>query len=70
MEATIINELLDIIEKETTKLKDDTAVKGYEKASAEFEDLVRKGFVQKRGYNLLTIGDAHLHKVFFNTNKQ
>lgn len=41
------------------------------KASADFEALVKKGVIKKRGYNLLSLSDAQsTNKVLFNNSCQ
>ena len=43
-------------EKETV-FKNNPTIESYEKASENFEELVKKGWAKKRGYNLSTISD-------------
>jgi len=44
-------------------------LKEYEKTSQNFDNLVKDGFIKKRGYNLLSVSDKHLKgQVPFNTN--
>ncbi|WP_269226811.1 hypothetical protein [Flavobacterium eburneipallidum] len=62
MKTTIEQELTMAIENSSKKFKDEVLLNQFEKASEEFEKLVSLGIVKKRGNNLISITDTHLHK--------
>ena len=45
---------------------DDAKLQDFEKSTKEFEEMVSKGIVKKRGYTLLTIEGASLPSLSFN----
>lgn len=46
---------------------DDAELQDFEKSAKEFEKMVSKGIVKKRGYTLLTIEGASLPSLSFNS---
>jgi 3-methyladenine DNA glycosylase Tag len=53
---------------EAKKHEGDTTLNAFVRASAEFDDLIKKGLVTRRGYNLLSITDKHLQQFAINSN--
>jgi hypothetical protein len=46
--------------------QDDQAIE-FEKTNKKFDELVKKGYIKKRGNNLLSPADAHIkNRVWFN----
>ena len=43
--------VIETIEDQSKKFKDDAVIKQYSEASEEFENLVRKGYAKHRGHN-------------------
>lgn len=41
------------------KYGNDQKAKAYEESNKKFEDMVKKGFIQKRGNNLMPLAEAH-----------
>jgi len=64
---TLVNQLISTIENESTRFKRDSKIEDYTKAEKEFSELVKKGFAQKRGNNLLSPEDFHIRRYSFNT---
>jgi len=62
MKTTIEQELTMAIENSSKKFKDEVLLNQFEKASEEFEKLVSLGIAKRRGNNLISITDTHLHK--------
>lgn len=56
--------------KDNEKFVDKKQIKKFEEASKKFEELVNNGFITKRGNNLLSITDAHLHQETFNNSNK
>ena len=70
MESLILEQLKNAIEIASIKFGADKGLKDFEKASKEFDELIEKGIARKRGYNLLTITENHLHRINFNIQKE
>ncbi len=66
METNISQQLEDIIELSSNNFLDDEITHEFELASIKFNELVENGFAHKRGYNLLSITDTHLHNIRVN----
>ncbi|OQB12791.1 MAG: hypothetical protein BWY15_02085 [Firmicutes bacterium ADurb.Bin193] len=66
---TIEKKLIDTIKSESQKFKDDPKIKAFEAASHEFKHLVEQGIIKERGYNLLTVENAHLNRLQFNVKE-
>lgn len=64
--GTIEKELIETLKVETEKFQNDPKIKEFEKANSEFKNLVQEGVTKERGYNLLTVENAHLTGVHFN----
>ncbi len=64
----LVNSLKKVILDQSLKFKDDATLKAFEKASIEFDKLVKSGIAKKRGYNLMTIDGKHLQKFSCNSN--
>ena len=62
----IVENLQQTIKKIEHSFENNSKLKEFEKASIQFEELVKKGLVQRRGYNLMSITDMHLHRLEFN----
>jgi hypothetical protein len=63
LEKKIIEELKIL----SGEFRQDEFTKEFEKTKKEFDELVDKGFVKKRGNNLLSPTDAHIKsRVWFN----
>lgn len=69
MNTTIEQELILVIENSNIKLKDEALLNQFEKASEEFEKLVSLGIAKRRGNNLISITDTHLHKSNLNKSE-
>ena len=55
----------------TQKFETSPEIKSFEKINTEFETLVKKGIVQKRGNRLLSSSENHLKsQVWFNVEEQ
>ncbi|MBT1687216.1 hypothetical protein [Dawidia soli] len=65
--GTIEDKLINTLTTATEKFENDPKIKEFEKASLEFKNLVQAGIAKERGYNLLTVEDAHLSRAHFNT---
>lgn len=69
MELKIVENFKKVLKKEGIVFKDDNTLAAFERASLEFENLVKRGLVKRRGYNLMTIDKKHLYFSNFNTNE-
>lgn len=67
MVQSIEKEINSVIEASIKNFEGNELLVQYEDASKKFEDLVKKGLVKKRGYNLLSITESHLHRSRFNS---
>lgn len=67
METSIEKKLKEALVSSTEKFKNSDMLNKFKEASNEFERLVELGIVKKRGNNLISITDTHLHKL--NVNK-
>ncbi len=67
MEKTLDKQVKETITEQSSKFDETQETKDFEKAIEEFERMVESGLVKKRGYTLMTIDDAHLHRATFNT---
>lgn len=67
--GTIETELIELIQQQSDKLKNDPIIKELEKANLEFKALLEQGLVKERGYNLQTVENAHLTTLSFNTHR-
>jgi hypothetical protein len=66
--GTIEKELEDGLRIAQEKGKDDSSIKRFQSIQSDFESLVAKGYVKKRGNNSLSVLDAHLKpKTSFNS---
>lgn len=66
MEA-LEQKLIIELEKLTKEFSSDEKVVEFEKTSLEFDELVKAGIIKKRGYNLLSLSEAHVKgQVWFN----
>jgi hypothetical protein len=65
----MLEDLTKILTEQSEKYSDDPKIKEFEMASEEFSKLVEQGLAKRRGYTLLTIDQAHLHKVNFNVKQ-
>jgi hypothetical protein len=62
---TIENQLTDVLVTQSLKFKDNVTVKSFEKALKNFDTMVEKGLVAKRGYNLLSIEESFYDKTTY-----
>ena len=69
MENIISERLIQVISDNKTTFSDDILMSSYENAIKEFDELVEKGFAKKRENNLLSITDAHLHRITLESYK-
>ncbi|MDH5398405.1 MAG: hypothetical protein OEX02_09675 [Cyclobacteriaceae bacterium] len=61
-------DLKDCVKELKKKFEDSAQIKAFEKTNSDFETLVKKGVVQKRGNNLLSPAESHIKsQVWFNT---
>jgi ribosomal protein S20 len=65
---TIEKEFLSTLKTQTKKFSQDESLKDLEKSLVSFDDMVKKGLVKKRGYNLQSIEDAHKPSMCYNLN--
>lgn len=64
---TIVKQVIEETKALSEKFANSKKTEEFEKISKQFEDLVDKGFVQKRGNHLLSPTDAHVkNQVWFN----
>ena len=63
---TIETTLLNVIETESKKYENSERVNSLKDSSKEFEILIQKGLITKRGYNLLSVEDVLLKRISFN----
>ena len=66
---TIENQLTDVLKTQSLKFKDNVTVKSFEKALKNFDTMVEKGLVVKRGYNLLSMEESFYDKTNY-SNQQ
>jgi len=67
MEKELIKELEKTIDTLDKKFSKDKLVEKFEKSTSEFEILVEKGLIKKRGNNILSILDKNSTNISFNT---
>lgn len=66
--GTIEKELEDGLKIARKMRRDDSTIKRFQSIQSDFESLVAKGYVKKRGNNSLSVLDAHLKpKTSFNS---
>ena len=66
----IVKEVKKEVSTQEDRFSQDKRVEEFEKMNERFEDLVKSGFVKKRGNQLLSVSDAHLKPEFrLNTSK-
>jgi hypothetical protein len=65
----MLEDLTKTLKEQSAKHSKDHKLKEFEKASEEFSKLVKQGIAKRRGYTLLTIDQAHLHRVNFNVKQ-
>jgi len=63
-------ELIQTLENEAKKLKNDPTILEFDKADKEFSDLVEKGLAKRRGNNQMSVDQVHLRRLSFNTSIQ
>lgn len=64
---TVEKQFIEQVESLRRKFAKDVKVNEFEKTSEQFDELVERGVVKKRGYNLLSPTDLHIKtKVRFN----
>ena len=64
----IENKLLEVIHTTAGQLLQDSKTREFDKAYAEFKNMVKSGVAKERGYNILSIDSAHLVRVQFNVS--
>ena len=67
MEKELTKELKKTIDMLDEKFSKDKLVEKFEKSTTEFEILVEKGLIKKRGNNILSILDKKSTNISFNT---
>jgi len=68
MESKIDVLLEESLSQVNLKFKEDNIFKQFEIAKNEFQDLIKKGFTQERGNNLLSLSDSKsVSRIVFNT---
>ncbi|NLE62847.1 MAG: hypothetical protein GX612_03300 [Bacteroidales bacterium] len=60
-------ELIQTLEKEAKKLKNDPVILEFDKADKEFSKLVDEGLAKRRGNNQMPVDQIHLRRYSFNT---
>ena len=63
----IEDQLKKAVEVMASSFGDDPQIKELETANQEFQDLVSKGVIKQRGYNLLSKDEALTGRLIFNT---
>jgi len=64
----VLKKSLSLAEK---KFKGDNTAEQFEKSNKDFKDLVSKGFVRERGYNLLSLSDNNsAPRIVFNAKNR
>ena len=61
-------ELIQTLENEDKKFKNDPVILAFDKADKEFSDLVKKGLAKRRGNNQMPVDQVHLRRYSFNTS--
>lgn len=65
--STLIEKIEQSILKKEQTFEGSIQLKEFEESNQEFEELIEKGLIKKRGNNLLSSAEAHMvSKVFFN----
>ncbi len=67
MEKELTKELEKTIDMLDNKFSKDKLVEKFEESTSEFEILVEKGLIKKRGNNILSILDINTTNISFNT---
>ncbi len=67
MEKELTKELTETINMLDEKFSKDKLAEKFEKSITEFEILVEKGLIKKRGNNILSILDKNSTNISFNT---
>ncbi|NOX47440.1 MAG: hypothetical protein GXO89_10745 [Chlorobi bacterium] len=67
METNTVIAIEDVLTKKKEDFDNETLLK-FEKASREFDILVKKGLAKKRGYNLLSITDKNISQTLYSSN--
>jgi hypothetical protein len=62
----LVEKIQSVIEQEAEKFENSESLSGFEKASSDFDDLVKKGIAKKRGNNLMSIEGKHLQSYSLN----
>lgn len=70
MNTTIIEEFQQVISERNPENKNIELGKTHLKAFELYSNLVASGIISKRGYCLMTIDQAHLHRYSFNSKTE
>ena len=66
--TTTQKKVIDTLNKESEQLKGDKILDQFIEANKEFDELVNKGLVKKRGNQLMSISDSHFNRHVFNAS--
>lgn len=61
-------ELIQTLENEAKKLKNDPKILEFDKADKEFSKLVDEGLAKRRGNNQMSVDQIHMRRFSFNTS--
>ncbi len=64
----LISKELKTVIKEKEKNYNSEELRSFEEAIKDFEELINKGLIKKRGYNLITIEEKHLVNIKYSSN--
>lgn len=67
MEIEIDKKVLNTIENVKDQFSESKFIGKYEQAIIDFEELIAKGLATRRGNQLISITESHLHRTPFNT---
>ena len=62
-------EVKEIIKKGNTRQINGAQIEKFIKASEKFDDLVRRGLIKRRGYQLMGVDNAHNARTLINTRQ-
>lgn len=69
MESTIEKKVQEAVDISRTEFEGNSMLGKYEDALKKFKELVENGVIKRRGNNLISITDLHLHRSLFNSSE-
>ncbi len=67
--ANTTNKVVELINIQSKARKGNKSLNGFEDANKEFDKLIEKGLVKRRGYTLKTVQGVHLNRLVFNSKQ-